>query len=171
MHHLLIGLDCLYYVSVLNLAGIGSNWITDMGWIIDLSLSTTTNVPFPAAPSSPRVGPFVDRVEHRVTPEMRAADPRKGKQGQSCAECRRFGLLLILLDKGLIPPRSKLKCDRSVLSLFSFSSHPPKEYFLVSHASEGVVPLYVQMVRLCLSGRYSSLSPHAGTLAATRGNK
>ncbi len=86
-----------------------------------------------------------------------SADPRKGKPGQSCAECRR-SVFYIFSSSGparlfarLGTLRSKLKCDRycSVFLLATCSAmNMGKETFLVSRVSGEVAPPYVQMVSL-----------------------
>jgi hypothetical protein len=113
-----------------------------------------------------------------------STDPRKGKPGQSCAECRRS--VFIHFSSFLFPPAYLSDSERSgrnsnvtgrvlycVLGTRSIMNMG-KETFLVSRVSEEVARLYVQMVSLLvmsLLGSASSSCPHLGTLAATRGNK
>jgi len=97
-----------------------------------------------------------------------SADPRKGKPGQSCAECRRsvFYIFSSSRHTGLFVRlgtlRSKLKCDRwgycTVFLRTRSTMHMGKELFLVSRVSEEVARLYVQMVSFHVPVKFSPSS-------------
>jgi hypothetical protein len=112
-----------------------------------------------------------------------SSDPRKGKPGQSCAECRRsvFHIFSSLRETHwLIRPTPNAQVEAqmrqvgySLVFLGTRSTmNMGKETFLVSPVLEEVARLYVQMVSFYVPvGFRPSPSSHIGTLAATRGNK
>jgi hypothetical protein len=84
-----------------------------------------------------------------------STDPRKGKPGQSCAECRRSVFYIFFL----FPPAYSSDSERSgrnsnvtggLLYFLGTRStmNMGKETFPVSRVSEEVARLYVQMVSL-----------------------
>jgi hypothetical protein len=88
-----------------------------------------------------------------------STDPRKGKPGQSCAECRRSVFHTFCLfppaysSDSERPGRNSNVTGRVLYCVLGTRStmNMGKETFLVSRASEEVAQLYVQMVSLLIT--------------------